>query len=88
MSESEGFWFPDPSLDEGYLSELLKIVAPDRATFFALCASDIAAGYGREVSEAARRLFPFSGASRVYAKPGAGSVSVLEYDDGSDVELF
>lgn len=52
------FPFFDPECDQALLSELLEIVAPDRETFLALCAGDLAAGYEVEVYEAARRLFP------------------------------
>lgn len=47
----------NPVFDEDFIDELLKIVAPDRETFLALCFRDIAAGYRREVEEAARRMF-------------------------------
>lgn len=47
-----------PVFDAAYVEELCSsLVAPDRATFLALCAPDLAAGYAAEVSEAARRLF-------------------------------
>lgn len=47
----------DAPLNELFIADLLRIEAPDRETFLALCAAEIATGYRREVYEAANRLF-------------------------------
>lgn len=80
MGKCTDFPFFDPQLDETYVADFLRIVAPDRETFLALCARDIEQGYVAEVEEAARRMFPAP--VRVHRKPGSGPVTVLGYVDG------